>query len=241
MIGTQYTLDDIKFGIDERTWKRAVDLYESNKVKDFKDIGFGFSAKVQGTHLYDVLISKKNYDQGDCSCYLGQNDTLCKHMIAVAIYGLKRGKRLSKEEKTRGERIRFSGKKGELSEEELEGIKGEISAAMRYIKAYTGPSKIWFAYQNNLVKGCNRLAAVFSKLPASRQTADLIIRILLRLDRKLSIGGVDDSDGTVGDLIEESVNLLLLFAKVNPESIKSFKRLKSVETCFGWEKPLLKF
>lgn len=236
---TKFDLDKVKFGIDEGTWKRAVGLYEGGKIKDFRDTGFTFVASVCGIHLYEVTVSKKRYMDGDCTCYLGQNNTLCKHIIAVAIYGLKKGKPLSDEEKIQHNKIKFSRKKGEISPEKLSLFKAEISGAMRYIKAYTGPSKIWFAYQDSLIEGCNRLAAIFSKLPASRQTADLVIRILLRLDKKLSHGGVDDSDGTVGDFIEEAVDLLTEFAKHDPECIKAFVKLKDEETGFGWEDRLL--
>ena len=90
-----------------------------------------------------------------------------------------------------------------------------------------------------MTEGCNRLAAIFSKLPASPQTTNLIIKALLRLDKKLTTGGVDDSDGTVGGFIEESVKLLIVFAKTNPECAKEFELLKGKETSFGWEESLL--
>ena len=236
---SKFDLDKIKFGIDEGTWEKAVGLYESGKVKDFRDTGFTFVAKVQGTHLYEVIVSKRQYTDGNCTCYLGQNDTLCKHMITVAIYSLKKGKPLTEEEKTQHNEIKFSGKTGKLSQGKLSLFKAEISGAMRYIKAYEGPSRIWFAYQDSLTEGCNRLAAIFSKLPTSQQTTDLVIKALLRLDKKLQIGGVDDSNGTVGDFIEESVDLLAEFAKHDPKCVKVFMRLKDKETCFDWENKLL--
>jgi hypothetical protein len=40
----------------------------------------------------------------------------------------------------------------------------------------------------------------------------------LRLDDKLSRGGVDDSDGTVGGFIEETVHALEQYAKLDPAS-----------------------
>lgn len=235
----QYDLEKIKFGTDERTWSKAVDLYESGKVKNFQDTGFTWVADVQGTDLYKVIISKKQYTDGDCTCYFGQNDTLCKHMIAVVIYGLKKGLTLTEEEKSQHNEIKFSGKIGEITQEQLNLTKAEISGAMRYIKAYIGPSKTWFAYQDSLTEGCNRLAAIFSTLPASLQTTKLIIKTLLRLDHKLTTGGVDDSDGTVGGFIEEAVKLLIEFAKLNPQCIKEFKLLRGRQTCFGWEESLL--
>jgi len=63
--------------------------------------------------------------------------------------------------------------------------------------------------------------------------------MLLRLDKKLSTGGVDDSDGTVGGFIEEVVTVLQEYAKLVPSCIKTFEALKNRETCFGWEQPLL--
>jgi len=235
----KFDLDKIKFGVDERTWEKAAGLYQGGKVKSFQDTGVTYIARVQGTDLYRVIVSKKRYTDGNCTCYLGQNDTLCKHMIAVAIYGLKNGKPLTEEEKTQHNEIEFSGKTGELTQGELSLFKAETSGAMRYIKAYEGPSRTWFAYQDSLIEGCNRLAAIFSKLSAGRQTADLILKTLLRLDKKLSTGGVDDSDGTVGGFIEEAVDLLLKFAKLDPECIKVFVKLKDGETCFDWEGRLL--
>lgn len=235
-----YNLDKIKFGLDRVTWEKAVNLYETGKVITFKDNDLTFVANVQGTHLYRVVVSKKRYTDGDCTCYLGQNDALCKHIIAVAIYALKKGRELSDEEKIQTNDVKFSNKIGELTPHEVNLFKAEVSGAMRYIKAYIGPSRTWFAYQDSLTEGCNRLAAVFSKLPCNRQTANLVINTLLKLDKKLTYGGVDDSDGTVGGFIEEAVKLLIEFAKVDSQCIKEFKNLKGKETCFGWEEPLLK-
>jgi len=236
----QYDLEKIKYGIDRATWEKAIVLYKNGKVKNFCDTGFTFTADVQGTHLYEVIVSPKSYSDGNCTCYLGENDTLCKHIIAVAIYALKKGKPLTAEEKTQHNEIKFSGKIGNISQDQFNLSKAEISGAIRYIKAYTGPSRIWFAYQDSLSEGRNRLASIFSSLPAGRQTANLIIKTLLRLDRKLITGGVDDSDGTVGGFIEEAVTLLIEFAKANSECIKEFEAVKNKETCFGWEDPLLK-
>lgn len=237
----QYDLEKIKYSIDRGTWEKAIILYESGKVKNFRDTGFTFVANVYGTHPYEVIVSPKRYSDGNCTCYLGKNDTLCKHIIAVAIYALKKGKPLTTEEKAQHNETKFNGKIGKLTQYQLHLSKAEISGATRYIKAYTGPSRVWFAYQDSLSEGCNRLASIFSSLPAGRATANLIIKTLLRLDRKLSTGGVDDSDGTVGGFIEEAVSLLIDFAKADPECIKEFEAVKNKETCFGWETPLLNF
>ena len=56
-----------------------------------------------------------------------------------------------------------------------------------------------------------------SDLPASEQTTQLLVDMLLRLDKKLCQGGVDDSDGTVGGFMyEQTVEVLKEYAKLDP-------------------------
>lgn len=236
----RYDLDKIKFATDGPTFERAVGLYESGKVTQFETIMDGFSAVVLGIKPYRVFVSARHYDRGSCECYLGQQDTLCKHMVAVAIYAVMRGQPLTKEDKQLVDRPKCSGKLGELNKEELAATKKSIAVAMRYIKPYRGPSRIWFAYQNSLSEGCNRLAAIVSDLPVSEQIAKLLVDMLLRLDKKLCQGGVDDSDGTVGGFIDETVEVLKEYVKLDPSCIKAFKKLCGQSTCFGWEEPLVK-
>ena len=232
-------LDKIKFATDGTTFERAVGLYESGKVTEFKAKMDGFSAVVLGGSLYHVFVSARNYNHGSCDCYLGQNDTFCKHMVAVAIRAVTGGKPLSGEDKQLLSRPTCSGRLGKLNKEELATIKKSITVALRYIKPYVGPSRIWFAYQDSLQEGCNRLSAIVSNLPVNEQTARLLVNILLRLDKKLILGGVDDSDGTVGTFIEEIVQVLKQYAKLDSTCLQAFYELKDKKTCFGWEEPLL--
>jgi len=69
-------LDKIKFATDAPTWRRALALYESGKITNFKSDKVGYSATVHGGHQYHVFVSAHRYDEGSCNCYLGQNDTL---------------------------------------------------------------------------------------------------------------------------------------------------------------------
>lgn len=239
MIKPVYDLEKIKLTTDEATFKKAIDLYESGKVTAFKDTGYTCTATVLGTQPYRVVVSNKHFDQGNCECYLGQNDTLCKHMVAVAIYAVSGGKRLSKEEKTQITSPASSGVLGELNKDGLKTVKKEITKAIGYIKYYEGPSRTWFVYQNSLDEGCNRLSIIISKLPISVQTTNLMIGILLRLDKKLQ-SGVDDSDGTVGGFIEEAVKVLTEYARLDRDVIKCFRKLVGRHTCFGWEESLIK-
>ena len=84
------------------------------------------------------------------------------------------------------------------------------------------------------------MSKIVSDLPVSKQTAKLLIDTLLRLDEKLCRGGVDDSNGTVGGYIQEVVEVLKEYAKLDPLCVKVFKNLVGKETCFGWEEPLVK-
>ena len=74
-----YDLDKIKFSTDERTFARAVEIYEQGGVKNFKSDSFGFEAKVKSSRqgYYNVYVSTKDYQRGSCDCYLGERDILC--------------------------------------------------------------------------------------------------------------------------------------------------------------------
>ena len=237
---TNYDLGKIKFSVDKAAWDKAVALYEAGRVTNFKKDAEGFTALVLGGSPYQVRVSARDYDYGDCSCYLGQKDNLCKHMIAVAIMAVIGGRKLTDQERELNDSIHCSGELGELSEVEIGKAKTAIREAMKYIKPYNGPSRIWFQYQDSLIEGSRRLSQILSCLPVGLSSTDLILDLLLRIDRKLTNSGVDDSDGTVGEFIEEAVKLLLEFAKLNPPCAKKFSKLADKETCFGWEEPLLK-
>ena len=233
-------LDKIKFSTDQPTFERAVDLYEKGKITLFQRGIGAYSAVVLGTRHYRVSIDAQLFGLGSCECYLGQQDTLCKHMVAVSICAVMDGQKLSKEEKNRVGSPVCSGKRGELSKERLAQTKKVITSALGYIKPYNGPSRLWYSYQNSLNEGCARLAESVSDLPVSKQTAGLLVDLLLRLDTKLSTGGVDDSNGTVGGFMEEVVLMLQEYAKLDRDCIKAFKKVCGKETCFGWEEPLEK-
>lgn len=235
-----FCLDKIKFATDSPTFEKAVALYESGKVTQVKEGIRSYTGIVIGTKPYHVSVEARNFRYSYCSCYLGKNDTYCKHMLALAIYVVQDGKPLTDNDKKLFQNPICSGKLGILSEDALTTNKQAITAALRYIKAYTGPSRTWFAYQNSLFEGCNRLSAVISDLPVGTQTAGLLVDLLLRLDKKLCTGGVDDSDGEVGGFIEEVVGVLQEFIKLDSSCVNAFDKLKNKETCFGWEKPLLK-
>ena len=235
-----YDLDKIKFATDKPTYERAVGLYEADKVTQFREELNGFFAVVLGSKQYEVYVSRRHYDQGNCECYLGQRGILCKHMVAVAIYAVKNGKKLNQKEKKSVNSPVCSNKTGELDKDELGKIKKAITSAMRYIKGYRGPSRTWFAYQNSLDEGCARLSKIVSEIPISKQTAKLLVNTLLRLEKKICGGGVDDSNGTVGGFMYEVVEVLKLYAEIDLECISAFEVLCGRETCFDWENDLIR-
>ena len=235
-----YDLNKIKFATDEATYQRAVDLYERGKVTEVKEAFGDFSAVVLGTKPYRVSVSGRRYKDAHCTCYLGEQGTLCKHAVALALYAVMDGQRLSKEDKSQRQEIKFSGNKAELNNDELGAIKKSITEAMKYIKPYSGPSRTWFVNQDSLREGCARLSAIISGLPANKQTADILVKLLLRLDKKLQIGGVDDSNGIVGGFMSEVVGMLIDFAQSDPACIDAFEQLCGKQTCFDWEDPLVR-
>lgn len=235
----KFTLEEIKATTNESTFEKAVNLYESGKVTQVEEDEGSYTAVVIGTKPYRVFIEARQYDYGDCTCYLGQNDILCKHIVALAIYVVKDGKPLTAEDKKLVQAPTCSGKLGKLTEKELSATKKAINQALRYIKPYNGPSRLWFSYQKSLSEGCNRLSMIISDLPVSIKTTELLIDLLLRLDKKLAIGGVDDSDGRVARFVEDVVVVLQEHIKLDFSCIKAFKKLKNKETSFGWEEPLL--
>ena len=236
----KYDFNKIRFATDAPTFEKAVGLYESRKVTQFKEDLGSFSATVIGTQPYQVSVSSGRYDEGGCNCYLGRNDILCKHMVAVAIYAVKGGGTLADDEKAVIAGPRCSGRIGVSSDKEMADRKKEITEALKFIKPYYGPSRIWFRYQASLQEGSNRLAKIVSVFPVSPQTAGLLVDLLLRLERKL-MGGVDDSDGTVGGCMTDIVEVLEQFTKLVPACALKFKKLQNLRTSFDWEEPLLKY
>ena len=235
----KYNIDKIKFSVDDGTYSRGLKLYESGKVVSFKNDGYGsYQAKVEGTHLYRVSVSSKQFNLGSCDCYLGQRNILCKHMIAVAISALAKNND-GNLNFVQDNELKTSSQLAELTKDQLVDKRRQINMAIRLIKYYTGTSKTWFAYQNSLEEGCNRLRSLFSSLPISPQTCSLVLASLIKIDKKL-MNGVDDSDGIVGRLMREAVDLLIEFVDKDPNCFDCLERTVSLETCFDWQQPLAK-
>ena len=217
-----YDLNKIKFATDEATFRRAVELYERGKVTQVEEAFGDFTAVIQGTQPYRVSVSGRNYRHGHCTCYVGEKGSLCKHMVALALHAVLNGKPLAAEDKQLRNEIRRSDRREALSDSDLAAVKASITEAMKYIKSYRGPSRTWFANQDSLQEGCNRLRAIISDLPIHPQTAALLVNLLNRLEKKLSVSGVDDSNGIVGSFAGELIDLLEEFAQIDPACLDPF-------------------
>jgi len=219
-----FTLQDIKYSVDPPMFERARKLFATGKIQNIQETPYGYTAIAQGTSPYQVSLSAKHIDHGNCDCYMGQNDELCKHMLALGLAVLK-----------------LSGKAEEGQEEspkDLDAVKPLVSAGMRKIKPYLGPSRIWDHYQHELDVGSGMIEAAVKNLPASKENSKYLWSLVLRLSKKLSHGGVDDSDGTVGGCISELVAQCGRYAQEKPELRPMILKFSEDDTGFGFEDEL---
>ena len=162
-------------------------------------------------------------------------------MVALAMYTVMDGRELTDKDKQLNSQVECSGRREALNQDKIAAVKKSITDAMRYVKPYTGPSRTWFANQDSLREGCNMLSAIVSDLPVNKQSAEILVKLLLRLDRKLRVGGVDDSNGIVGGFMTQVVEMLEEYARIDPDCINAFKSLVGIGvTCFQWEEPLIR-
>ncbi len=152
---------------------------------------------------------------------------------------MKNGEPLSSDEATQITAPSCNGIIRQPSSIEIETAKKSITATMQYIKPYHGPSRTWDTNQESLEEGCSRLSTIIAGLPIHTETAEILVNLLLRLDKKLQNSGVDDSNGIVGSFIEQVVDVLKEYAKLEPACKSAFIKLCKVGTCFGWESSLV--
>jgi len=235
-----FSLEDIRFKVDSATFDRGADLYRSGSVLCVEWHPLGYSAGVKGGQQYTVTVPSKDFRRGVCNCYMGEQGYLCKHIVALALCLVKNGEELNEEdmqevaqEPTASDVVR------EVTQEEVRKWSKQLTQAGRSIKAYSGPSRTWFAYQDGLSEGCARLSSVISEIPVVPETSEMLVKYSIRLDERLCRGGIDDSDGTVGGFIEGVVEVLEEYARKDPRCIQTFKPLCFISSCFGWEEPLV--
>jgi len=231
----QFTLIDIQLGVGNQEFEKGMLLYKKGAVNNIEKDFSCFRAIVSGTHDYEVSVDVSSYDRGDCNCYIGQKDELCKHMIALAIALVYKYK--PDDTKTIDhplDQAVCSGYVRDITQEELDVAKTEIKEGIAFVKSYSGPSSKWFQYQDSLTKGSRLILLAISKIPVCEVSVMLCIDTLKKVDKKI-LKGVDDSDGTVGEMMCQIVEVLNLFVSFD-KSLKGFirKRLPKGEA-FDWE------
>lgn len=123
----------------------------------------------------------------------------------------------------------------DITKDEIINIKAEISKGVSLIKSYDGPSSKWFQYQDSLIKGSRLVLLALSKLPVCEKLSMICIDVLKRLDKRLLNGGIDDSDGTVGDLMSQIVEVLNMFAD-SDNKLREYIKVKLPKgEVFDWE------
>jgi hypothetical protein len=232
----KYTLFDIQMGVPGSEFEKGIALYNAGKVLALVSDAIGLTATVKGTHMYRVSVNHNDFERGMCDCYLGKNNYHCKHMIAVAIAGV------YKYRSDQAKAIDYpldqavcSGVVREITIDEITEVRIGIKQALRHIKSYDGPSRIWFAYQAKLEKGSRLMLYALSNIPVCKKSADICIDLIERLDEKLATGGIDDSNGVVGELIDQIRELLSMFCEEDV-TLKDYIVAKfPTDTNFGWE------
>ena len=231
----QFTVSDIQIGVGDHEFQKALALYKKGAVKNIEEDFSGFSAVVSGTHEYEVSMSVTSYDRGYCDCYIGQKDELCKHMLALAIALVyKYRPEDTKQIEQPLDQAVCLGEIRNITPDELVAVKKGIREGMHYIKSYSGGSARWFQYQDSLVKGSRLILLALSNIPVCKDSVMICINVLKRLDKKV-LKGVDDSDGTVGELMCQIIEVLNLHVSFDG-SLKEYviQKLPKGES-FDWE------
>ncbi|MBI3255826.1 MAG: SWIM zinc finger family protein [Candidatus Andersenbacteria bacterium] len=219
-----FTIHDIKYADDMAMFDRAQELYKTGKVGKIHEVGLGrgYAATVSGSKPYKVYVSSRHIDEDDCTCYMGQNEMLCKHMLALAIAVLHKTGSIETE----------------VPNTDLMVVKEEVSAGMGKLRAYDGPSHTWFSYQRKLATGAGMIAEAIQSLPATEKNANYLWKLVLRISKKLATGGIDDSDGVVGNCVYGIIEQLAKYAQGEPRLKAVIMQYCKDDTGFGFEDEL---
>ena len=223
--GIRFTYEDLVSGVNERIFARARALCKTDKVTDFRLTYRGdLTALVHGTERYSVLVSRTAFDHGSCTCYMGEEGELCKHMIAVALIGLQKEGTLDPSyapEKTFAD----------------DDPQKRVGRGIRKVVSYDGPSRIWWSYQRKLDTAAYLIRQGTDQLEPSLLHAKFIWKAILTLSDKLATGGVDDSNGTIGGAVDHLVSALAHMAHTDPK-IMAYAMTCTEDTGFGFEDDL---
>lgn len=229
-----FTSFDILMSVGDEEFKKGKKMFDGGKVSRIESGFRGFNATVSGTHDYHVSVDANDFERGYCDCYVGRKDILCKHMVALAIAAVSKYRPDDVIIDSPVDQAVCSGEVRDITKEELSSIKKEITSALAHIKGYTGSSKTWFTYQDSLCKGRRLVLYALSNLPICKASADVCIDVIIKLDKKL-LSSIDDSDGTIQELVEEIMELLSMFKSDVPALEAYIINKFPKKTNFEWE------
>ena len=136
--------------------------------------------------------------------------------------------------------LKLSG--GSLQEESLKNLKEVklfVAKGLKKIKSYNGPSRIWFAYQRDLDVGTGIILEAVQNLSATQENAKYLWNLVLKLSNKLARGGIDDSDGIVGNCIMSLASQCAQYVQKEPKLKALIKSFSKDETGFDFEEYLI--
>jgi len=219
----KYTKEDIMYAEEEAMVSRAQELFEKGKVENITGDSRGYNATIKSTKAYRVSVSANNYDLGFCDCYMGQKDQLCKHLLALCLAVLD---------------MTGINDKETARLESLADVKKEVTRGMRKFSAWTGGSHLWFAYQRKLSIGSGIVINAIDVLEPNEENAKYLWSVVMKISKKYATGGIDDSDGTIGNCVHEIINVLGAFAKEKPELHDQIIKYTKDDTGFCFEENL---
>ncbi len=222
-----FEIDDIRYALSPQTVKKAYELYPDGVCR-LRISPRGYFALVQGSKLYEVSVSRKDIWRSECSCYAGKEGTMCKHVLATALAAIQKyGGGVSGYEAT------YSDK--------LKDIKPLIAKHLRKICAYNGNSREWFVYSAKLFTASAVITDAVSELAPTKENARYLWELVLRISKKLAIGGVDDSDGAVGNCADAIVRKIIDMCRRNSQLLPLLEKFAKKDTGFGFEDALADF
>jgi hypothetical protein len=174
---------DVRYGVDPGTFVRGLRLFTDGAVKNFQHHPGFITSQVQGGDLYRVGITPNSFERADCTCYVGQDDILCKHVVALALEILKKRQIVDDEGNNLNPQF-------DLNTES--GAKAQINTGFRKIIPYVGPSKKWFEYQGKLALGSNLITDTLNSFASNKENIKYLWTLVVKISKKLSHGGVDD-------------------------------------------------
>lgn len=195
-----FTEEAVEATADFLSSERAREYLE--RVEDLEVTGTGVTARVYGTHPYDVSLTARNGRlAGECSCPYGQEGVFCKHCVATGIVAVREGG-------------------GELRLAESRGGMAAVASAPA-----DDPLEAWFARASKH-EIIDALRDVLSEDPSLRQRLERRAAVIMR-DTAAVRESVWDLVGIDGDLdysaarkyagrVEQAADLIVDFAGYGP-------------------------